>query len=92
MLQKVSHNSGLTRIELVFITAVVLVIAAIAIPGLISSQLASNERGAATALKTLASAEADFRANDRDKNGVNDFWTADAKTEIKLKLHLVKQT
>jgi len=36
-----------------------------------------NERHAATILKTLTSAEADFRANDRDGNGVNDFWTAD---------------
>jgi hypothetical protein len=36
-----------------------------------------NERTAAVSLKTLASAEADFRANDRDGNQVNDFWTGD---------------
>jgi hypothetical protein len=36
-----------------------------------------NERFASTALKTLSSAEADFRANDRDWNHVNDFWTGD---------------
>jgi len=30
-------------------------------------------------LKTLASAEADFRANDRDENGRNDFWTGDVQ-------------
>jgi general secretion pathway protein G len=40
-------------------------------------QLAANERSGATTLKTLCSAEADFRANDRDWNHVNDFWTAD---------------
>ncbi|HZE96644.1 MAG TPA: hypothetical protein VE981_06445 [Planctomycetota bacterium] len=28
-------------------------------------------------LKTLASAQADFRANDRDGNGINDFWRKD---------------
>jgi hypothetical protein len=39
--------------------------------------LAENERNAATIIKTLCSAEADFRANDRDGNGVNDFWTGD---------------
>jgi len=50
---------------------------AIAIPGLLSSNRASNERNASTALKTLTSAEADFRANDRDWNHVNDFWTGD---------------
>ncbi|HEV3027042.1 MAG TPA: DUF2950 family protein, partial [Planctomycetota bacterium] len=51
--------------------------AAIALPGLLSSQRASNERTASTTIKTLTAAEADFRANDRDHNGVNDFWTGD---------------
>jgi len=32
---------------------------------------------ASTSLKTLTSAEADFRANDRDGNRINDFWTGD---------------
>jgi hypothetical protein len=38
---------------------------------------ASNELNAATTLKTLASAQADFRANDRDQDGVNQFWRGD---------------
>jgi hypothetical protein len=42
-----------------------------------SRDQAQNERHASTALKMLSSAEADFRGNDRDVNGVNDFWTAD---------------
>lgn len=50
---------------------------AIVIPGLAASQRAQNERMASTRLKTLSSAEADFRANDRDENGVHDFWTGD---------------
>jgi type II secretory pathway pseudopilin PulG len=78
-LHRNSAQSGLTLGEVLVIVAIVLVICAIAIPGLISSQRASNERNASTALKTLSSAEADFRANDRDWNGVNDFWTADVK-------------
>jgi hypothetical protein len=41
------------------------------------SQRAANGRHASEALKTLTSAQADFRANDRDKNGVNDCWTGD---------------
>jgi type II secretory pathway pseudopilin PulG len=53
------------------------VASAIALPGLLASQRASNERAASMALKTLGAAEADFRANDRDANGVNDFWTGD---------------
>jgi hypothetical protein len=38
---------------------------------------AANERNASAALKTLTSAQANFRANDRDMNGVHDFWTGD---------------
>jgi len=70
---------GFTLIELMIVIAIIAVIAAIAIPGLLSSQRASNERNASTTLKTLTSAEADFRANDRDGNKVADFWTGDVK-------------
>ena len=66
-------------IEVLIIVCIILIICAIAIPGLLSSQRASNERTASTALKTLSSAEADFRSNDRDWNHVNDFWTGDVK-------------
>jgi prepilin-type N-terminal cleavage/methylation domain-containing protein len=72
-------NKGFTLIELMIVIAIIAIIAAIAIPGLLSSQRASNERNASTSLKTLTSAEADFRANDRDWNHVNDFWTGDIK-------------
>jgi hypothetical protein len=37
----------------------------------------SNERNASTSLKTITSAQADFRANDRDWNQINDYWRAD---------------
>jgi len=70
------RSRGFTLIELMIVIAIIAIIAAIAIPGLLSSQRASNERNASTSLKTLASAEADFRSNDRDGNHVNDFWTA----------------
>jgi len=72
-------KKGFTLIELMIVIAIIAIIAAIAIPGLLSSQRASNERNASTSLKTLASAEADFRANDRDWNHVNDFWTYDIR-------------
>jgi hypothetical protein len=63
--------------EFLVFLGVGVVATAIAIPGLLSSNRASNERNASTALKTLSSAEADYRANDRDLNNVNDFWTGD---------------
>ena len=37
----------------------------------------SHERSASSSLKTLTSAQADFRANDRDGDGVNQFWRVD---------------
>src|SRR5436190_16459594 len=68
-------TKGFTLIELMIVIAIIAVIAAIAIPGLLAAQRSANERSAATSLKTLSTAEADFRANDRDWNHVNDFWT-----------------
>jgi prepilin-type N-terminal cleavage/methylation domain-containing protein len=70
-------RDGFTLIELMIVIAIIAIIAAIAIPGLLSSQRASNERNASASLKTLASAEADFRGNDRDGNKIQDFWTRD---------------
>lgn len=70
-------TKGFTLIELMIVIAIIAIIAAIAIPGLLSSQRASNERNASASLKTIASAEADFRGNDRDGNKIQDFWTGD---------------
>jgi prepilin-type N-terminal cleavage/methylation domain-containing protein len=74
-----SGRRGFTLIELIVIIAILGLVGALVVPGLVSSRRASNERSAATSLKTLTSAEADFRANDRDWNKVNDFWTGDVK-------------
>jgi hypothetical protein len=41
------------------------------------SHVAENEMRSASVLKRLCDAEADFRENDRDGNGVHDFWTGD---------------
>ncbi len=71
------RNKGFTLIELMIVIAIIAIIAAIAIPGLLASQRASNERNASASLKTIATAQADFRANDRDGNKIQDFWTAD---------------
>jgi len=38
-----------------------------------------EDRYASTSLKTISTAEADYRANDRDWNHLNDFWTADVQ-------------
>lgn len=62
---------------MVGVTAGLVALAVLGILFLQSEDRGSNERNASTTLKMLASAEADFRANDRDNNGVNDFWTGD---------------
>lgn len=41
------------------------------------SQRASNERNAGASLKTIASAQADYRDHDRDGNKVGDYWRGD---------------
>jgi len=73
-------RGGFTLTQLIVVVAVLAVLAALSVPSLAASRRAENNRNAATSLKTLSSAEADFRANDRDWNGVNDFWTADVKS------------
>jgi len=48
------------------------------LPGQARERMARNERAATLALKSLATAEPDFRSNDRDGNRVQDLWVADA--------------
>ena len=52
-------------------------LAALVLSGCDHSERASYERGVAALLKTIISAQQDFRANDRDGNGLEDFWRKD---------------
>jgi len=72
-------TSGFTLLQLLLVVGCIAIIACLVIPGLFLSSRVDYERSASTYLKTICSAEADFRANDRDWNRVNDFWTADVK-------------
>ena len=47
------------------------------VPPMLRSHRAANERAGREAIHGLASAEADYRGNDRDGNGIHDFWTGD---------------
>jgi type II secretory pathway pseudopilin PulG len=85
-----------SRDFLVF-TGVVVVLAAIAVPGLLSSARASRERNASATLKAISSANEDFYANDRDGNKVKDFWTGDVSglyyaksAETGKEIHLIE--
>jgi hypothetical protein len=61
-------------------------ITGVAYPEWRNRQISANQRSASTALKTLSTAEADYRANDRDGNKINDFWTADLSELYRLGL------
>ncbi|MBI5779462.1 MAG: DUF2950 family protein [Planctomycetes bacterium] len=53
------------------------IVAAIAIPNLLSGRISANEASAAASLKLMTSAEALWRQQDADGNGAMDYWTYD---------------
>jgi prepilin-type N-terminal cleavage/methylation domain-containing protein len=71
-----NRRSGFTLIELMIVVAIIAVIIAIAIPGLLRARISSNERSASASLKAIVTAQENFHSNDLDRNRVNDYWTA----------------
>lgn len=73
---------GLARWAKVFLAAlatVPLIVMAVVIivPVIQRMRAVRSERTGLASLKTIAAAEEDFRTNDRDGNGIADYWTAD---------------
>jgi prepilin-type N-terminal cleavage/methylation domain-containing protein len=71
------YRTGFTLIELMIVIAIIAVLLAIAIPGILAATRAANERNASGSLRQLVSVEAAFKSSDTDQNAIDDFWTAD---------------
>lgn len=66
-----------TLVEAVVLIVVLLIIGLVTLPGFLEARRKSNESKARSRLHSIATAEADFRANDRNGDKVLDFWTGD---------------
>jgi hypothetical protein len=76
------EDSPALQTVIAFLSPIFLIGAAIfslGVVGFFHARRGSGERSVSTSLKTISTAEADFRANDRDGNHVNDFWTRDVQ-------------
>jgi prepilin-type N-terminal cleavage/methylation domain-containing protein len=70
------RNAGFTLIELMIVVAIIAIIAAIAIPNLLSARLNANETAAVATLRNISSAQAQFQATskgDTDSDGTGEF-------------------
>jgi prepilin-type N-terminal cleavage/methylation domain-containing protein len=69
---------GFTLIELMIVIAIIAIVAAIAIPNLLSARLSSNEAAAVGTLRNIISAQAQFQSTaraDANSNGIGEYGT-----------------
>ena len=70
------RNAGFTLIELMIVVAIIAVIAAIAIPKLMSARISANENAAVATLRSIAAAQQQFQASsaiDTDADGGGEY-------------------
>jgi type II secretory pathway pseudopilin PulG len=68
------QNRGYTIRDLLLIVSVLTIIACLAVPSMVASQRASNERNASLTLRTMGSVEITYKTSG---SGVGGYWTRD---------------